>query len=69
MSEYKTDSFLPCDEAPAQMSKRFYAACCAMQGLCVGKDPSNIRMGKYVDITELSFIIADELLRQEQLKL
>ncbi len=65
MSEYKTDSFLPCDETPAQMSKRFYAACCAMQGLCVGKTTADIKRGECVDIAELAFIIADELLKQE----
>ena len=48
------------------MSKRFYAACAAMQGM--------LSSGKFAEgvahnpaITELSYEIADELLKQEQL--
>lgn len=63
MSEYKTDSFLPCDEAtPAQMSKRFYAACCAMQGIL------STEYSKYIPndkIIKMSYLLADELLKQE----
>jgi len=42
------------------MSKRFYAACAAMQGLLVGVDTPNIKT-----IAEMSFELADELLKQE----
>ena len=47
------------------MSKRFYAACAAMQGLCVGKITYEIKKGECVDIVEMSYLIADELLKQE----
>lgn len=47
------------------MSKRFYAACTAMQGLCVGKITSEIKKGECVDIAEMAYLIADELLKQE----
>ena len=65
MSEYKTDSFLPCDETtPAQMSKRFYAACCAMQGLL--SNPSVVvNTAPYADIISDAYKYADELLKQE----
>ena len=63
MSEYKTDSFLPCDETtPAQMSKRFYAACCAMQVIL------STEYSKYIPndkIIKMSYLLADELLKQE----
>ena len=47
------------------MSKRFYAACAAMQGLCVNKVTSEIKKGECVDIAEMAYLIADELLKQE----
>ena len=53
------------DMGSTGMSKRFYAACAAMQGLCVGKTAAEIKMGSCADIAELSFMIADELLKQE----
>ena len=64
MSEYKTDSFLPCDEAPAQMSKRFYAACCAMQGLLANPSVA-VNTAPYRDIISDAYKYADELLKQE----
>lgn len=47
----------------AGMSKRFYAACAAMQGLCANK----IYGGNYLPIVvvEKAYKYADELLRQE----
>lgn len=48
------------------MSKRFYAACCAMQGYIAGVRGS----GDAVDIKEMvevSYVIADELLKAENL--
>lgn len=42
------------------MSKRFYAACAAMQGLIVGVDDP-----VYENIAKISFKMADELLKQE----
>ena len=62
MSEYKTDSFLPCDEIPAQMSKRFYAACCAMQGILSTEYSKDIHNDK---IIKMSYLLSDELLKQE----
>lgn len=47
------------------MSKRFYAACAAMQGLCVGRKTSEMFKCECVDIAERAFVIADELLKQE----
>lgn len=44
------------------MSKRFYAACAAMQGLMVGVDDP-----VYENIAKISFKMADELLKQENL--
>ena len=64
MSEYKTNSFLPCDEAPAQMSKRFYAACCAMQGLLANPSVA-VNTAPHGDIISDAYKYADELLKQE----
>ena len=64
MSEYKTDSFLPCDETPAQMSKRFYAACCAMQGLLANPSVA-VNTAPHGDIISDAYKYADELLKQE----
>jgi hypothetical protein len=47
------------------MSKRFYAACCVMQGMCA--DP-NIMLNNPTNITtvvKIAYNVADELLRQE----
>jgi hypothetical protein len=48
------------------MSKRFYAACAAMQGLCA--DP-NIALDEkgIISATQLAYRCADELLSQERL--
>ena len=54
-------------ESDQGMSKRFYAACAAMQGLCVGKTTADITLGECADIAELSLMIADQLIRQEDL--
>jgi hypothetical protein len=44
------------------MSKRFYAACAVMQGLCLGGIMDN-----YVEGTvKKAYTIADELLKQEK---
>ena len=52
------------------MSKRFYAACAAMQGLISTSNTFKVD-GKEVitpeQLIKLSFIYADELLRQENL--
>ena len=44
--------------------KRFQAACSAMQGLCVGKITADIKKGQCSDIAEISYLLADELLKQ-----
>ena len=44
--------------------KRFQAACHAMQGLCVGKITADIKKGQCSDIAEISYLLADELLKQ-----
>ena len=64
MSEYKTDSFLPCDETHAQMSKRFYSACCAMQGLLANPSVA-VNTAPHGDIISDAYKYADELLKQE----
>lgn len=45
------------------MSKRFYAACCAMQGLLANPD---VYTNKNSVIINSSFQLADELLKQER---
>lgn len=45
------------------MSKRFYAACAAMQGLLA--NPSLHTLYTHNEIISFSFEIADELLKQE----
>ena len=62
---------------PSGMSKRFYAACAAMQGLLSGyysnpdmmkildKDSMEEKMALSTFIVDQSYYIADELLRQE----
>lgn len=47
---------------PEGISKRFYAACMAMQGLMTNNDDP-----AYEYIAKSSFKMADELLKQEQL--
>lgn len=49
------------------MSKRFYAACAAMQGILSGTSDYNLDSKcKYRDrIATAAYIIADELLKQE----
>lgn len=49
------------------MSKRFYAACAAMQGLLSGMSDHNLDSKcRYRDrIATTSYIIADELIKQE----
>lgn len=46
------------------MSKRFYAACMAMQGILVNK---SVTVKSARDFAEMAFDFADELLKQEQL--
>ncbi len=45
------------------MSKRFYAACCAMQGVL--SLPGNTSTTTIKDIVRASYELADELLKQE----
>lgn len=57
-------------QQPWGMSKRFYAACAAMQGILAAnpKDTwGNINMPVPSYVAELSYIFADELLKQENL--
>jgi len=46
------------------MSKRFYAACMAMQGLLANPYPDIVRMNDN-SVCEMAFKIADEMLKQE----
>lgn len=46
------------------ISKRFYAACAAMQGLLVNNDNTDYT---WKMICEMSYELSDELLRQENL--
>ena len=58
-----------CGEAVYQegMSKRFYAACAAMQGLLSSSDLNNLQYSFEKVIPKLAFMYADELLKQENL--
>ena len=49
------------------MSKRFYAACAAMQGLC--SNPHVIKCGELdlIPFIETAYKMADELLKQENI--
>ena len=52
----------------AGMSKRFYAACAAMQGILSGMDCDQMVGHRVTDtkgIIELAYMCADELLKQE----
>jgi hypothetical protein len=46
------------------MSKRFYAACAVMQGMCADTDVRLDAKGLIANV-KLSYRIADELLKQE----
>lgn len=48
------------------MSKRFYAACTAMQGLLVNSHPVFVNAGME-SLIKQAYYAADELLRQEEL--
>ena len=56
------------EDIPNGMSKRFYAACAAMQGLLAGRSThmSLSTIGEY-GVIEYAYKFADELLRQENL--
>lgn len=47
------------------MSKRFYAACCAMQGIASAQTTRSDTDNEW--ITKTAFNMADELLKQENL--
>ena len=47
------------------MSKRFYAACAAMQGLLANSNVKDLQYSFEDIIPKLAFMYADELLRQE----
>lgn len=53
------------DEQPG-MSKRFYAACAAMQGILASWDRTAMLEGKGIELAvKVSYECADELLEQE----
>lgn len=59
----QNDIFLDKDYSNG-MSKRFYAACCATQGLCA--DPNIILSGDSLIVNvRTAYEVADELLKQE----
>ena len=49
------------------ISKRFYAACCAMQGILANPHFRETAGNNPIVISELSFEMADEILKQENL--
>ena len=51
-------------ESDQGMSKRFYAACCAMQGLLANPSVA-VNTAPYGDIISDAYKYADELLKQE----
>ena len=48
------------------MSKRFYAACAAMQGIMANSNSEMINLDA-ISVARIAFEYADELLKQEQL--
>ena len=48
------------------MSKRFYAACAAMQGIMANSNSEMINLDA-INVARISFEYADEILKQEQL--
>jgi hypothetical protein len=53
-------------EANLGMSKRFYAACAAMQGILANPDPEMMRLTS-TQLAEMAYEHVDELLKQENL--
>jgi len=56
------------DQMTSGMSKRFYAACSAMQGILSASKTLSIENGLAVNEVRLAYAIADELLKQENEK-
>ena len=55
----------PCIESISEpISKRFHAACCAMQGL-LANNGTGLNKINFATIAKYSFSLADELLKQE----
>lgn len=54
-----------CEGYNIGMSKRFYAACTAMQGILSASSIMKIKSPHIKLLTEMSYEIADELLKQE----
>ena len=52
-----------CINSTPGMSKRFYTACCAMQGIAA--NPSLVRPELYENLAKAAFKMADELLLEE----
>ena len=62
------EAAFPMQQVESGMSKRFYAACAAMQGLLSNPNSNNQKDGSlhtYESLTEMAYIVADELLKQE----
>lgn len=61
-TEFESNGCRGLNQSPYGMSKRFYAACAAMQGIFANTNH------KYTigQIAEMAFVAADELLKQEQ---
>ena len=57
----------PSENVSDGMSKRFYAACAAMQGMIAPSDYNLEILNAKEDIARHSFLLADELLKQENL--
>ncbi len=53
------------DSKNAGMSKRFYAACCAMHGICVNAGRNGYSFANAKDLIGRCYELADELLKQE----
>ena len=62
---FATSALLGAGEAVFQegMSKRFYAACAAMQGILSGQQLQTLPND--LEIVEMAYELADELLKQE----
>lgn len=59
---------LPINAPQQGMSKRFYAACAAMQGILSGMDCQSMVEYRSTDtegVVSLAYMMADELLKQE----
>ena len=65
---FPLESYWVADKENNGMSKRFYAACAAMQGMLANSRYSDTELNYSIpNVIELCYNVADELLEQENL--